>query len=154
MNISFKHYSNIPYYFNDFIPQRDNFANVCWKLFATLNLTTWHDAWCSHRHARRCPWNKFYLFCAYLWIKTLRWSLMVPSGGKFILKFWKAICFRFSGITADIVSEIFPVWKVRVSPSECSNIGKLFEWKILLLCCCQGGNYKSFWLSAWNWNLQ
>ena len=28
-------------------------------------------------------------------IKTLLSSLMVPSGGKFLLKFWKAICFRF-----------------------------------------------------------
>ena len=122
-----------------------------------LQLWTWqpgmmHDAH-TGMHINALETN-FTLFCALLWIKTLRWSLMVPIEGKFILKFWKAICFRFSGITADIVSEIFPVWKVRVSPSECSNIGKLFEWKILLLCCCQGGNYKSFWLSAWNWNLQ
>ena len=93
----------------------------------------------------RCPfWSSH--------IKTLPSSLMVPSGGKFILKFWKAICFRFSGITSDIASEIFLVWKVTVSPSGCSNIGKLFEWKILSLWSCQGGNYKSLWSSAPNLN--
>ena len=85
----------------------------------------------------RCPfWSSH--------IKTLPSSLMVPRRGKFILKSWKAICFRFSAITSNIASEIFLVWKVSVSPSECSNIGKLFEWKILSLWSCQGGNYMSF----------
>ena len=83
----------------------------------------------------RCPfWSSHF--------KTLPSSLMVPTRrGKFILKSWKAICFRFSAITSNIASEIFLVWKVSVSPSECSNIGKLFEWKILSLWSCQRGNY-------------
>ena len=39
----------------------------------------------------------------------------------------KSNLFQISGITSDIASEKFTVWKVSVSRSECSNIGKLFE---------------------------
>ena len=71
---------------------------------------------------------------------TLKPHCMVPCGGRFILKVWKAICFRFSGITSDIAPEHFQFGKlVSHHRPECSNIGKLFEWKMLSLWSCQGG---------------
>ena len=70
---------------------------------------------------------------------------MVPCGGRFILKFWKAICFRFSGITSDVASENFQFGKlVSHHRPECSNIGKLFEWKMLSLWSCQRGELHFF----------